>query len=286
MMAFGSRRPPQNRLLQGVTDAAAHHRSRLSRRSRLLRRRGRDAARPRAGDARFGARRRTGASASGTRLDGESLRDRALVPLRQSLAELVLQLNPRTSVGGRRAEAARRRPRTARLPDRVPRRQGLLLAVGGALVLRLDRLGRQRRARCSGSSSARRLLRPRLLRLIDARRAPRADPRRAARMRSTCSPSASRPASGFDGAIAKLTEHMEGPLAEEFGLTLVGDADRREPRRGAQAPRRARRHAGDLVVHPRDHPGRPARHLARAGSCASRPPTRGCAVRQPPRRGR
>ena len=25
---------------------------------------------------------------------------------------------------------------------------------------------------------------------------------------------------GFDGAIAKLTEHMEGPLAEEFGLTL------------------------------------------------------------------
>jgi tight adherence protein C len=25
---------------------------------------------------------------------------------------------------------------------------------------------------------------------------------------------------GFDGAIAKLTEHMEGPLAEEFSLTL------------------------------------------------------------------
>jgi tight adherence protein C len=25
---------------------------------------------------------------------------------------------------------------------------------------------------------------------------------------------------GFDGAIAKLTEHMEGPLTEEFGLTL------------------------------------------------------------------
>jgi tight adherence protein C len=25
---------------------------------------------------------------------------------------------------------------------------------------------------------------------------------------------------GFDGAITKLTEHMEGPLAEEFGLTL------------------------------------------------------------------
>src|ERR671914_989730 len=25
---------------------------------------------------------------------------------------------------------------------------------------------------------------------------------------------------GFDGAVAKLTEHMEGPLAEEFGLTL------------------------------------------------------------------
>jgi tight adherence protein C len=25
---------------------------------------------------------------------------------------------------------------------------------------------------------------------------------------------------GLDGAIAKLTEHMEGPLADEFGLTL------------------------------------------------------------------
>jgi len=25
---------------------------------------------------------------------------------------------------------------------------------------------------------------------------------------------------GFDGAIAKLTEHMHGPLADEFGLTL------------------------------------------------------------------
>ena len=25
---------------------------------------------------------------------------------------------------------------------------------------------------------------------------------------------------GFDGAVAKLTEHMDGPLAEEFGLTL------------------------------------------------------------------
>jgi tight adherence protein C len=25
---------------------------------------------------------------------------------------------------------------------------------------------------------------------------------------------------GFDGAITKLTEHMDGPLAEEFGLTL------------------------------------------------------------------
>ena len=25
---------------------------------------------------------------------------------------------------------------------------------------------------------------------------------------------------GFDGAVAKLTEHMEGPLPEEFALTL------------------------------------------------------------------
>src|SRR4029077_883560 len=25
---------------------------------------------------------------------------------------------------------------------------------------------------------------------------------------------------GFDGAISKLTDHMDGPLTEEFGLTL------------------------------------------------------------------
>ena len=46
------------------------------------------------------------------------------------------------------------------------------------------------------------------------------DPRAAARTRSTCWPSRVEAGLGFDGAVAKLTEHMEGALAEEFSLTL------------------------------------------------------------------
>ena len=49
---------------------------------------------------------------------------------------------------------------------------------------------------------------------------------------------------GFDGAIAKLTEHMDGPLADEFALTLgeirIGEI---APGRAQEAvrPHRARR---------------------------------------------
>ena len=66
---------------------------------------------------------------------------------------------------------------------------------------------------------------------------------------------------GLDGAIAKLNEYMEGPLAEEFGLTLsemrIGES---RPKRSSGSP--ACRRAGALGLHPRDHPGRPAGNLA------------------------
>ena len=42
---------------------------------------------------------------------------------------------------------------------------------------------------------------------------------RSCRTRSTSSPSASR-RSGFDGAVDKLTDNLEGSLADEFALTL------------------------------------------------------------------
>ena len=50
---------------------------------------------------------------------------------------------------------------------------------------------------------------------------------------------------GFDGAIAKLTEHMEGPLTDEFSIAL-GEMRIGESRvRGAAQAGGARRHAGD-----------------------------------------
>ena len=91
---------------------------------------------------------------------------------------------------------------------------------------------------------------------------------------------------GFDGAIAKLTEHMDGPLADEFALTL-GEMRIGESRAGrAEEARRARRLAGDERVRARDHPGRPARHLARPHPARCRRRTRACGVRRPPRSGR
>ena len=73
---------------------------------------------------------------------------------------------------------------------------------------------------------------------------------------------------------------MEGPLAEEFGLTL-GEMRIGESRaRRAQADVRARRRGGALVVHARDHPAdQLGTSLGRILQC--RPPTLGCAVRQP-----
>ena len=68
---------------------------------------------------------------------------------------------------------------------------------------------------------------------------------------------------GFDGAIAKLTEHMDGPLVDEFALTLERDAHRRG--RHDALKKLAERVAAPEVatLRARDHPGRPARHLAR-----------------------
>ena len=67
----------------------------------------------------------------------------------------------------------------------------------------------------------------------------------------------------FDGAVAKLTEHMEGALAEEFSHTLgemrIGESRHDALKKLSDRARLAR----DLELHPGDHPGRPARHLAR-----------------------
>ena len=91
---------------------------------------------------------------------------------------------------------------------------------------------------------------------------------------------------GFDAAIAKLTQHMKGPLSDEFELAL-GEMRIGESRVDAlEEARRPRGHAGDRLVRPLDHPGRPARHLARPHP--ARPGGRHAATsgRRPPRSGR
>ena len=79
---------------------------------------------------------------------------------------------------------------------------------------------------------------------------------------------------GFDGALAKLTEHMEGPLAEEFALTL-GEMRIGESRSGGAeeaCPSASTRRSSRASC---ARSSRPTSSASRsAGSCASRPPTR------------
>jgi tight adherence protein C len=152
-------------------------------------------------------------------LERQSLRDRALVPLSHSLAGLVLKLNPRTT-----SDAVALKLLGAGLGHKVSPNAFLaakgvfsLVAAGLTLVL-------------IGTAGSPGLLFGVLLVLagffgpdymvsIYARR--RREQIRAALPDALDLLAVSVEAGlGLDGAIAKLTEHMEGPLAEEFGLTL------------------------------------------------------------------
>ena len=152
-------------------------------------------------------------------LERESLRDRALVPLSQSLAGLVLKLNPRTT-----SDSVALKLQAAGLGQRVTPTGFLaikgvfsLCAAGFALVL-------------VGSAGTTGLLfglflvlagflGPDYLVSIYARR--RREQIRAALPDALDLLAVSVEAGlGFDGAIAKLTDHMDGPLADEFALTL------------------------------------------------------------------
>ena len=91
---------------------------------------------------------------------------------------------------------------------------------------------------------------------------------------------------GFDGAVAKLTEHMEGALAEEFSLTL-GEMRIGESRHDAL--KKLAERAGDArgrELHAA-RSSRPTSSASRsAASCASRRPSRASSARPPRRRRR
>jgi len=151
---------------------------------------------------------------------GESFQDRFVAPLREWLAGWVLKANPRISVDAiamklLAAGVGRRISPTGFLAVKgaaalaglffgtmIGRMGGVGLALLGALILgavgflapdyALTLKGRSRRERIRADL-------PDALDLLAV---------------------SVEAGLGFDGAVAKLSEHMEGPLAEEFGLTL------------------------------------------------------------------
>lgn len=153
-------------------------------------------------------------------LDKQRLRERAFEPLRETFAKWVLKVNPRTSM-----EAISLRLLGAGLGRRLSPTGFLaakgFLAVGGALmgVLIVSATGSGLGLLFMGALGVGGFIAPDYFVSLKAkgrREKIRADLPDALDLLAVSVEAGL----GFDGAIAKLTEHMEGPLAEEFGLTL------------------------------------------------------------------
>jgi tight adherence protein C len=153
-------------------------------------------------------------------LDNQRLRERAFEPLRETFAKWVLKVNPRTSM-----EAISLRLLGAGLGRRLSPTGFLaakgFLAVGGALmgVLIVSATGSGLGLLFMVALGAGGFIAPDYFVSLKAkgrREKIRADLPDALDLLAVSVEAGL----GFDGAIAKLTEHMEGPLAEEFGLSL------------------------------------------------------------------
>ena len=169
------------------------------------------------------------------------------------------------------AQAARRRHGPQADADRLPRHQGRRrrsAASSSACMFGAAAAG-PTRAPARVRVRRRRLLRARAVSL-DARQAPREDEVRPHLPDALDLLAVSVEAGlGFDGAVAKLTEHMEGPLVDEFALTL-GEMRIGESRQDALKKLAERAPTPEVAsVRPRDRPGRPARHLARPDPAGS-----------------
>jgi tight adherence protein C len=153
-------------------------------------------------------------------LDNQRLRERAFEPLRESFAKWVLKVNPRTSM-----EAISLRLLGAGLGRRLSPTGFLaakgFLAVGGALMglLIMSITGSGLGLLFMGAFGAGGFIAPDYFVSLKAkgrREKIRADLPDALDLLAVSVEAGL----GFDGAIAKLTEHTDGPLAEEFGLAL------------------------------------------------------------------
>ena len=216
-------------------------------------------------------------------LDQQRLRERAFEPLRETFAKWVLKVNPRTSM-----EAISLRLLGAGLDGVSP--TGFLaakgfLAVGGALmgVLVMSVTGSGLGLLFMGAFGAGGFIAPDYFVSLKAkgrREKIRADLPDALDLLAVSVEAGL----GFDGAIAKLTEHMEGPLAEEFGLTL-GEMRIGESRQDALKRMSERVDAPELSSFTRaiiqaDQLGTSLGRILRVQAADTR-----CAVRRPPRRG-
>jgi tight adherence protein C len=153
-------------------------------------------------------------------LDAKKFRERTLEPMRESMARWVLKVNPRTSL-----ESISLKLLGAGLGRRITptgflAAKGVLAATGALIGLMVSSM--------AGSATG-------LVFLIGLAAAGFFGPDyfvslkargRRERIRADLPDALDLLAVsveaglGFDGAIAKITEHMEGPLSDEFGLTL------------------------------------------------------------------
>jgi tight adherence protein C len=153
-------------------------------------------------------------------LDAKKFRERAMEPMRESMAKWVLKINPRTSL-----ESISLKLLGAGLGRRITptgflAAKGVLAATGALVGLMVSSM--------AGSATG-------LIFLVGLAAAGFFGPDyfvslkargRRERIRADLPDALDLLAVsveaglGFDGAIAKITEHMEGPLADEFGLAL------------------------------------------------------------------
>jgi tight adherence protein C len=153
-------------------------------------------------------------------LDAKKFRERTVEPMRESMARLVLRVNPRTNT-----EAISLRLLGAGLGRRITPTSFLaakgLLAVTGALVGLMvgSMAGSGTGMLLTVGLAAGGFFAPDYFVTLKARgrrERVKADLPDALDLLAVSVEAGL----GFDGAIAKITEHMEGPLADEFSLTL------------------------------------------------------------------
>jgi tight adherence protein C len=153
-------------------------------------------------------------------MDSKRFRERAMEPMRESMAKWVLRVNPRTSLDSISlkllgAGLGRRVTPTGYLAAKG------LLAIGGAMlgIMFSSMAGSATGLLFTVALTAAGFFAPDYfvnLKLRGRRERIRADLPDALDLLAVSVEAGL----GFDGAIAKITEHMEGPLADEFGLTL------------------------------------------------------------------